>query len=49
MDTQEDIGRSVLTLELEWYDRVPLFDRVTHFFFHSLFRELPLRFHRMLC
>lgn len=26
---------------------MPLFDRVTYFFFHSLFSELPLRFHRM--
>lgn len=41
--------RAVLTLALEWYDRVPLLDSVTNFFFHSLFRELPLRFHRMLC
>lgn len=39
----------VLTLALEWYVRVPLEDRVTYFFFHSLFRELPLLFHRMLC
>lgn len=38
-----------LTLGLEWYDSVPLLDRVTYFFFHSLFRELPLLFHRMLC
>lgn len=28
---------------------MPLLDSVTYFFFHSLFSELPLLFHRTLC
>lgn len=36
-----------LTCRLGWYVSSPLSHRVTYFFFHSLFKDLPLRFSRM--